>query len=592
MQPMTLHLFVASLPVARSARLALIGTLLSDCTPATDCGDPANETCCQPAAAAYQSEIAPLVSEYCGACHGETPLYGATFPLTTYEELTRGNRAEQIVHQLESSTMPPGALPHPPSDVVEELLSWASCGKTSAPVNEGLVVSAPPYLSPEQAPPGLEQFALTADTFPVGATEIDRYRCFVFEMPSAPDRFVRRFEPFIDQAVVVHHMVLLRDRDGTAPSSDYDCLGSMPAGSEYLYTWAPGQGAFEFPTGGLRVASGERLVLQIHYNNALGVEGLTDSSGVQLYLDAPEGPEYGQVAMGPIDFVLPPHQTTTLGSRCTIKEPMSVLAGMPHMHTLGETFSQTITRSSGAKERLIELSGWDFATQLYYHLPVELYPGDVVETAASLTNTTGSVVQAGPNTNDEMCFNFLYVTPPIGDRYCDDEEAGKPTDVLYETGECGIDSDGTPPLVTGGWIEGAAPTLQGGVIPEGSWVLDAVTFYVSNASTPVGEIDLDETFMLGRGRATTSDQMLTLDYAMDVYLKTVDGPVFGGFYPASFSGPYTPAGTEFDWAPDCPAGQPPSHVAFEAAPQRLIVGFTTDDIPGEVLEQRFEYQLE
>jgi hypothetical protein len=552
---------------------------------------------CSPDRKTFDDEVRPHVERYCGNCHGASPSFGAPVSLLSFDDIVNdrpgGRVLDHIVDRLSDATMPPANMPRPPEDVVTAILSWASCGQRTAVVGDGLTVSASPYLSPEQAPEGLDPVELRANAFAVGVNDVDRYRCFVFEAPVTEDRFIRRFEPVIDDERVVHHIVLLRDADGTAPPSDYDCLTGMPTGSEYLYAWAPGQGAFEFPEGGLRTAPGERFVLQIHYNNGAHLDGVKDSSGVRLLAGPPTGTEYGQVAVGPIDFVLPPHAKTDVTSKCDVLHGTKVLAGMPHMHVLGSSFHQRIVRASDQSEVFIDLTGWRFDTQLYYSLPFTLNPGDRLETTCTFDNTSAEVVQAGPNTADEMCFNFMYVTPPPSRRYCDDRDATKPTDVAYAPGACAPPSaPPSAPLVEGTWIEGAGPELSGGTIPDGQWVLTSTTFYVSEASTPVGEIDLDQTFHLARGRAFTGAGRLTLDYAANVYLKAVEGPVFGGPFETSLSGPFTASGATLAWTPDCPSGSASADVDYQVVGDQLVIGFTTNDIPGALLRQRFVFQRE
>jgi hypothetical protein len=553
---------------------------------------------CEPDRARFDEIVRPAIATYCAGCHGETPSFGAPASLLDYDQLVApredGRLVDRIVARLDEATMPPAAMPRPPAEPIQAIMAWASCDQKQAPATEGLVSSAPPYLSPEEPPVGLDIIDLLAGGFQLGADELDLYRCFVFDAPSGDDRFIRRFDAVIDDARIIHHIVLLRDAEGTAPETDYDCLNGMPPGSEYLYTWAPGGGAFEFPDGGLRIGSGDRFVVQIHYNNGSHVEGVADDSGVRLYAGPAQGTEYGQVAVGPIDFNLPPNTQTDAVSHCRIVEPTRVLAGMPHMHVLGDSFEQRLIRASGEVEDVVTITGWQFDAQMYYALPVELTPGDRLETTCRFKNTTPSLVQAGPGTLDEMCFNFMYVTPPTPGRYCDDTDDTKPTDVDYAPGECApVDAPTTAPLVAGIWIEGDAPTLTGGTFETATWVLDETTFYVSEASTPIGEIDLDATFLLARGRAFTGGGRLSFDMALDVYLKAVEGQVFGGPYEISMSGPYDVDDALLMWAPDCPVGEEPADVEYHVDGDELTIGFTSDvDIPGAILKQRYLFKRE
>ena len=282
----------------------------------------------------------------------------------------------------------------------------------------------------------METWDLRAGGWAVGPDVTDRYQCFTFTFAGTADRFIRRFELAADRREVLHHVVLLRDTQRTAPTEPFECL-SMPSGSDYLYAWAPGQDALQFPEGGMRITPGQRLVMQIHYNNGQGLRDVRDNSGLRLYHTAPEGTEYGMVALGPVTFQVPARSTGTAQSGCTITRESRLLTGMPHMHGYGTDFVETITRAAGGSDPLIALQGWRFDAQLFYDFSTALHPGDRIETTCTYNNTTAAAVRSGSRTADEMCFNFAYVTPPPTERYCD--QAHAPGDALaYAPGMCAL----------------------------------------------------------------------------------------------------------------------------------------------------------
>jgi hypothetical protein len=562
------------------------------------CAAPAPEPDCRPDAERHAAEVAPLLTRYCGECHGDAPSFGAPMSLMRFDDLLAerpgGLTSDLVAHRVAEGTMPPAGLPRVPDEVARAIVDWASCGELSPSPHAGLHASAPPFIAPTTPPEGLETLDLLAREMIVPPDARDLYRCFVFDAPIDRPRFVRRFETVIDDARVVHHLILLRDPERSAPATDYDCIDSMPTGSQYLYAWAPGQSALEFPEGGLRISPGERLVMQIHYNNGAAYEDVRDSSGTRLHLDEVRGTEWGMSAMGPVDFSIAPHARSSATSRCTLREPMRILAGMPHMHALGTDFVQTIEHPSGSQSTLIALSGWAFGTQLFYALPTELAPGDVVTTTCTWQNPSAERVESGPATADEMCFGFMYVTPPPTERYCDEGD-GRPTDIAYAAGACAPPSpggDGPPPLVRTGWLESEAPPpLRGGSIPDGEWVLEEVPFYVSRATTPIGEIDLAATFTLGRGRAWTSGGTLTIDYDVVAHIQSVEGLEFGGPDSVSIAfeipgGAASPVTLEASCGGE---GIGPAPVEWEVVGDRLTAGFVSDAIPGATLFTRYVF---
>jgi hypothetical protein len=573
-----------------SLLLALAGCTADDPTPPP----PA----CQPDLATYEAEVKPRIERYCGTCHGETQQFGAPFSLLEHAPLVAvGPDGQRIVDlmgdRLFTGEMPPVGMPRIPEADADIIASWATCGEVDVPPMAGLVASAPPLLAPDEAPPGLETLDFHADEYVVAPDALNDYRCFVFDADVPADRFVRRFEMLFDETSVLHHVVLLRDTDRETMPGNYDCYGGdgMPAGSQYLYAWAPGQSALEFPEGGLRVSPGERFVVQIHYNNSARRDGLRDSSGVRLYLGPTTGPEYGMIAIGPTDFSLPPRERTPVSSRCTVPAETTLLAGMPHMHRRGSEFTQSIRRASGTRTPLVSLSGWSFETQLFYSLPERLAPGDVIETTCVFENESDATVRSGEDTEDEMCFNFLYATPPPTQRYCDEGDGVRPTDVAYTPGAClPAGTMGETPLVRGMWsVAAAPPALTQGPVPDGRYVLESLDFTVTGVSTPIGNIDLAETYVLGRGQVIVGGGTLAFDLADDIVVLSEGGARFGEPSQSTFVVPFDATTSPVVADATCPAGDRPSF-DWGIEGDVLTLGFTASGVPGQTLWPRFRFR--
>ena len=561
--------------------------------------EPDAGSACTPDPAVFASDIRPRLETYCGSCHGETPQYGAPSTLldeaTLYAPRADGSRlVDRIADRIVDGSMPPVGMPRMPDADAQALVAWGSCGAQSAPPATGLRASAPVFLSPTRGPEGLSTLDLGATEHPIGPDVRDAYRCFVFEPSIAEDRFIRRFEMIFDETRVLHHLVLLRDVEKNAPLGEFDCLdgAGMPAGSEYLYAWAPGTGAFQFPEGGLRVRPGDRFLVQIHYNNGAAIPDVRDSSGVRLFLDAPVGTEYGMLAVGSLEFEVPARGTSTTTSRCTFATETRVLAGMPHMHEIGSSFLEETQRAGAMRrEPLIRLDGWSFETQLFYGLPVTLAPGDSLVTSCTFENPGPEPVHTGPRTSDEMCFNFMYVTPPPATRYCDEGDAAQPTDVRYVPGACapsGVPTD--VPLVRGGWsVASAPPTLSAAPVPDGRWALEGITFFVSTDVTPVGQIDLTNTYVLGRGQIVTTAGRIAVDADTMTVLRSTEGATFGGPREITFAGPFDAASTPAVVALDCPASGGNNTFDWGLDGDRLTIGFTSMMVPGATLWPRYTF---
>lgn len=555
---------------------------------------------CVPDEASFTSDIAPRLTRYCGQCHGETPNFGAPGSLLDHTQLLAADASgtrlvDRIAARLHDGTMPPVGMPRLPEAEADAIASWASCGAVDVPPTTGLVASAPPLLSPEHPPAGLETLDFLADGYVVGPDVRDDYRCFVFEADIPTDRFVRRFEMVYGETRVLHHLVLLRDPERHAPDGDYDCYdgSGMPPGSQYLYAWAPGQSAIELPGGGLRISPGERFIVQVHYNNGARLPDVRDSSGVRLYHGPAEGTEYGMIAIGPTWFSIPPRGRRGVESRCTVREASTLFAGMPHMHKLGRNFHQSIVRADGgARESMIELSGWSFETQLFYDFSTALNPGDVLTTRCHFENPGSETVTAGEDTDEEMCFNFAYVTPPPPGRYCDEGDDDSPVDVTYTASAClPATTPHDVPLVRGRWIEAAEPpTLPGiGPVPDGRWLLESSDAYVSGVRTPIGNIDTTATYSLARGQLVIEAGVLTYDVWQDSVVKSETGIRFGGPAHFEFAAAFDASASPLETTLSCP-GSGALTLVWGIEGDLLTVQFQSSDVPGQTLWSRFVFR--
>jgi hypothetical protein len=329
-----------------------------------------------------------------------------------------------MVHHLIERIMPPANQAQPSDEERDALIDWASCGAASlasdgedgggahggdgghgngAPTGE-LTASRDPVVSPARAPVGATPIELTLDEF-TPPTSGDKYQQKTFKNLVSKEVFIRRFEPIVDDDRVVHHLTL---RFGDA-------------GSGYAYIWAPGASALELPDGGIRFGKDDTFRLEVHYHNGAGLTDVADSSGVRIFTTPPEGTEYGVANVASWEISVPAMGTAQASEVCTVDADARVFAALPHMHETGETLTHTVTRAAdGSQASIIELSGWDFHQQQAYEVGMELKAGDVLTLRCGYYNPGSTPVRAGTATSDEMCFDFLYVTPPNALKSCND----------------------------------------------------------------------------------------------------------------------------------------------------------------------------
>jgi hypothetical protein len=363
---------------------------------------------CIPSEASFDTNVKPLIEEHCVRCHGAEPDFGAPISLLEYEPLIAGLEGERpvdrMVTHLVEGTMPPEGNPQPEHADYDTMIGWASCGADHPHYGAGLEASQPVWVAPEDPPVGAIPIELTSEGYLVALDAIDDYQYFTFADVVAEDMFIRRIEPVIDESRVLHHITF-----------------NNLATQEFLYTWAPGTGAIEFPDGGLRIRPTDQFFINTHYNNGAGIEDAYDSSGVRLWVTPPEGTEWVMLAPQTWEISVPAKSTSESTAECTVTEPFEVIAGMPHMHEIGSEFRHTVERVDGSIETLIELTGWSFELQFFYAMNMQLNAGDHMSMTCVFDNDKDFVVRGGQGTTDEMCFDFMYVTPPSAAGQCGEQ---------------------------------------------------------------------------------------------------------------------------------------------------------------------------
>ena len=215
--------------------------------------------------------------------------------------------------------------------------------------------------------------------------------------------FVHRFDVEIDKSEVVHHLTL--NYDGRADD-------------RYLYSWAPGAGAIEFPDGGLRIRPEDTFRLEIHYNNARALTGIVDRTGVVMHAARPAGKEYAMRYTDTVDIAIPSLSRASVTANCVAASDFFIIAATPHMHAHGTAFQHLLQRADGTKEMLVRLETWSFERQFFYDVGVGAATGDRLRMTCDYRNDTTDEILGGLQTSNEMCFNFMYVTPPTAQIRC------------------------------------------------------------------------------------------------------------------------------------------------------------------------------
>ncbi|MCB9685683.1 MAG: hypothetical protein H6735_11635 [Alphaproteobacteria bacterium] len=371
---------------------------------------------CVPDQQAYVDVAAPILDTYCNGCHSDPPAFGAPLPLTDYDALIAGipgtRPVDRLAHRSSARTMPPPSSTQLPHTDLDSLVAWATCGEVHPSPDVGVSINAEVYQASVPDLIDLPTFDVVADDYRVERDTLDMYRCFAMDVPVDEERFIRRMQVVVDDARVLHHAVLAIDPDRVTEGRDeFTCFDFPYRETPFLYAWAPGTDAFDFEDGGLRIRPGDRIVVQIHYNNGAGVVGVRDRSGIRVFHGPVKGTEWFMRDLGPTGFDVP-EGTSEACNETKVAEPMMLLAGMPHMHQLGVEMHQVVERRDGLFEPVFDLEGWNFESQRFYRYDRRLEKGDRLHTWCVYDNQTGAPSQYGEATTDEMCYHFAYVGSP------------------------------------------------------------------------------------------------------------------------------------------------------------------------------------
>ncbi|WP_433183783.1 monooxygenase [Actinoallomurus sp. CA-150999] len=318
---------------------------------------------------------------------------------------------------------------------------------------------------------------------PNGGT--DEYRCLVIDPHLTKPVYLTgtQFEP--GNPSIVHHAITYaippesaaeaRAKDAATPGQGWTCFGGdgLRQGGAWVDTWTPNHRETLLKQDvGFPLKPGSLLILQVHYNLLAtgGRAGASDQPRVRLRLtdgtaatkplamvplEAPielpcAGGESGPLcdrAAAIADVakrfgVGPGSREARLVSRCSkgkpvpgntqhcdypVPQPMTVYAGLGHMHLLGRSIKVELDPGTPKARTLLDVPSFDFDDQKLTPLPtpVDVKPGDTVRVTCThdatlrrklpeLSKLPPRYVVWGDGTSDEMCLGLLSVTGPGG----------------------------------------------------------------------------------------------------------------------------------------------------------------------------------
>jgi len=386
-------------------------------------------------------DVAHIFHERCTTCHHEgqhAPSmmnYSQIFPL-----------AWSIQNDLQIGKMPPWSPDTSYSRFVsehiisqaekDEIVSWVNAGAL-----KGDTTLAPPApLYAQYKLNGTPDLILKIPSFTSNAGSHDAYNCFSIPTGLTQGRIIRAYEIVPGNSLIVHHVLVGIDTNGTTPSdlsgTCYNTPGDIGIGG-----YAPGAPPTVFPgqaplKAGIFLKAGSNIILQIHYPP--GTVGQTDSTQVRIYFyplnETGVRTVYNSVPLQNWQLYIPANTTPTYTfqypTNGTLPTTLSMFATFPHSHKVCKSIVN-YAYSGTDTIPLIRINKWDFNWQGYYTFPklVKVPAGYKLFSSHLYDNTTNNpnnphsppaLVIAGTGTNDEMLFDaFLFLAYQPGDENID-----------------------------------------------------------------------------------------------------------------------------------------------------------------------------
>lgn len=262
-------------------------------------------------------------------------------------------------------------------------------------------------------------------------------------------RMIVAAEPVIsqDSAEFVHHFVAYLcsgasyfEKTKTTKScfGEPDAVVDGPGGnpeamcSTIVFAFAVGSGRFVLPpgvgfaVGGKGVGKGKvYIVLETHYDNAIGIPNFRDSSGVRLfYTNTAREHAAGTLMLGDQLLSLLGRPVVsgfeyqfTCPSACTqrMNRSINLFTSLLHMHYTGrKVFTNVYDRDANFKQQKSAANFWSNSFQMIrvHDPPIVLNPGDQLSTTCVYDlSKKASGINFGAGTDGEMCADFAMYWP-------------------------------------------------------------------------------------------------------------------------------------------------------------------------------------
>lgn len=380
----------------------------------------------------YYKNIEPLIQKNCGGCHRPGGI--GPFSLQTYEEVS--SKGTFIGHVTKTKYMPPWhADPLFQTYKNEKILTaqeidliqqWLAAGMPKGKKSKvKRIINTEESLKPDLSLPMLHSYQIADQG-------VEDFRFFVIPSNLVQDKQIAAVEFIPGNRKQVHHSRIMVDTThkirGIDGMSELDPrvkdFQTTPLVDEFLYGWVPGNAKIFFPPGtAKKLYKGSDLILNIHYSPSSKMQ--EDKSMINLYFSkAPVTREVHTLTLREKDilnqpFFLEAERKPTFRMNYLIRNDISLISVLPHMHFLGSSFISYALTLEGEKIPLIKIDKWDFNWQTTYQFRklIKIPAGSRIIVEAKYDNTSENPanpnqpakdVSYGWDSTSEMCNMIIY----------------------------------------------------------------------------------------------------------------------------------------------------------------------------------------
>lgn len=424
----------------------------------------------------FSQQIAPLLYQHCAECH--RPGEAAPFSVLSYQDVRPW--AKSIREQVITRKMPPWhADPHVgqwandrrlSEETIKQIVAWVDSGAPSGDLSK---TPAPPQFETGWRIGKPDLILTMPKEFSYQAGKSDTLQYFRLPTNFKEDMYVQSAEARPGNRKIVHHIIahieppnskvsgavgsvfsslllpfyksklivttqggLTRTKPDAPVFNDGCSLKNGGAGvfkdgkDEYaleaeldeLCAYAPGSNAIVWEPGSYKkIPAGASIVLEVHYSNVFNNDAAqTDRSSVGLIFAKDPQQRQRELFTGSLMnlyFQIPAGAENHVVTAChTIKQDITVLSLMPHMHTRGKAMEYRAIFPDGRAETLFKLAAWDFNWQTTYQLktPRMLPKGTKLIATAWYDNSAKNrfnpdptkIIRWGDATTDEMMLAY------------------------------------------------------------------------------------------------------------------------------------------------------------------------------------------